>query len=600
MHFDIRKTTADDGTGLEYYVYPKEGKDFERAIVYVHGLISDINWFRVPENLPDGTAIVFLPRQPRVHVDRFETWSRNYHVCLEHYKANHRCKYYHLLAQCFGTLPSTHWAVTKPESFDTITLACPPIELRHPFSLLKKLWILLGPRKGRVHSGLQPGTYGRTPSLKRFIEENPTTIWKLTNGFYRQANRLNAWLKRYMISFPAPTHAIIATEDKVAKTVPFQAPAGTREMANRTTLIYSDHYCELLPSRHEFWRAVFEFMLDHEGRFEIDGMIDTVLVTGATGFLGSHIVRKLHADGKHVIVYARNPDKAKRMFADLKDRLVVHQGDIHDLEAMEKALEGVDAVVHSAGFVSDWDTYESFEKVNVNGTKNILLLAHEKGVKQFVHISSLGVFGDEDQDNIDENNMYQLSSDYYSNSKIYAEIVVRKYCTINRIPFSVIRPGFIYGEGDNNFFPKLIENLKKKKAKYIGSRDNILNNVYVGNVAELVSKVLGNPESFGETYNLSDPQRITIHEFFERVCDELGLEAPTKVVPKPVALVLAAVLEEIFRKLHLKSPPPLTRKKVTFVARSRAINASKAYDLMGREPYSAEEGLSRTLESLGS
>ncbi len=595
-----RSFRAEDGSELEYYVYPEAGRVFDRVLVYVHGLVSDHHWFRVPQNLPENTGILFLPRQPRVDVDRFETWSRNYQQCLEDYQRHHESPHYHLLAQCFGTMPSLHWATERPNQFDSITLASPPVDLRHPFSLIKKLSILFGRGASPVHCDLTPRSYGRSPALQRFIERNPSTDWLFTNHFYRQVARMQRWIHKYVITFPAPTHVIVPTEDEVALPIAPHTRAGKEEYPSRTTMLVSDHFCEMLPTGADFWRSVFDFQLQNEFRFEAPGEIRTVLLTGATGFLGSHLLRKLHADGKHVIAYARTPDRARKQFADLPERFEVRQGDLHDMEAMGAALQGVDAVVHVAGHVTDWDDYESFAKTNVEGTANVLMLAHEAGVKQFLHISSLGVFGDIDQDAFDENHMYRLSSDYYSNSKIYAEIFVRRYCTENRIPYGIVRPGFIYGEGDNNFFPKLIENLEAGRAKYIGSRDNQVNTVYVGNVAALVGAMVGNPSSFGETYNIGDPEPTTIHEFFESVCAALGIEPPTKTVPKALALAPAALLEGVFRTLRMKSPPPLTRKKVTFVARSRSVNASKAWALIGRQPYSAKEGLERTLADLKS
>jgi nucleoside-diphosphate-sugar epimerase len=255
-------------------------------------------------------------------------------------------------------------------------------------------------------------------------------------------------------------------------------------------------------------------------------------------------------------------------------------------------------VVHTAGFVSDWAPYEDFREVNVQGTKYLLVAAHAQGVKHFIHTSSLGVFGDTDQDQIDENNRYVLSSDAYSNSKIYAEIFVRRYCQENGVAFTIFRPGFIYGEGDNNFFPRLIENLESGKAKYIGSTENIVNTVYVGNIEELVATIIGNPAAVGETYNISDPQSTTIRELYDTVCEALDLPKPTAVIPKPISLGAAAVIETLAKTLGLHDAPPLTRKKVTFVARSRSVNAKKAYSLIGREPFGFQEGIRRTLEHI--
>ena len=113
-----------------------------------------------------------------------------------------------------------------------------------------------------------------------------------------------------------------------------------------------------------------------------------------------------------------------------------------------------------------------------------------------------------------------------------------------------------------------------------------------------MAKCLGNADSFGETYNLSDPQHTTAGRFIEDIANGLGLEVPTKLVPKSVAFAAATVLEKIYRFLRMKKPPPLTRKKATFVGRSRSVNATKAYEFLGREPYSYEEGMKRTLASL--
>jgi nucleoside-diphosphate-sugar epimerase len=598
MELTRHTTDATGGTELEYHAGVPESGAPDRVIAYVHGLVSDVNWFRVPENLPGGTAVLFLPRQPRRHVDRFEIWTEHYRLCLEDFLKRHPCRRVHLVAQCFGTMPAMHWAMTRPETFDTITLAAPPVVLKEPFGLRKKLGILFGAAEGPVHCGLTPRSYGRSPAMKRFIESNPTTEWTFTNGFYREVARMRRWIAAHLINFPAPTHAVLATEDEVAVPIPPSTTAGTREFPTRTTTLPSDHFCEMLPTRDLFWKSVFDFQLEHEDPFGSDPDVRTVLVTGATGFLGSHILRRLHADGRHVIAYARTPSKAEQKFAELGERFEVRRGDLNDLDAFAEAMRGVDCVVHTAGHVTDWDRYENFLETNVTGTQNALMLAHEAGVGQFVHISSLGVFGDIDQDNFDENHMYRLSSDHYSNSKIHAEIAVKKYCTANRVPFSVVRPGFIYGEGDNNFFPKLIENLRAGKAKYIGSRDNFVNTVYVGNVAELVASIVGNRSAFGETYNIGDPQPTTIHEFFEAVCARLGISPPQKVVPKRVALTAAAVFETIFRALRVPNAPPLTRKKVTFVARSRSVDAGKAWALIGRQPFSAEEGLRRTLEAM--
>ena len=375
-------------------------------------------------------------------------------------------------------------------------------------------------------------------------------------------------------------------------------PPALRQLPAQTTFFHGDHFLERSPSRARFWHSVHKFQLEHEQEYPSKQEIQNVLVTGATGFLGSHIVRALHASGKEVTVFVRDPDKGRAIFQDLGERIHFRKGELTDLSSIDSALDGIDAVVHTAGHVREWDTYRNFEITNVEGTKNFLIVGHDKGIKQFIHISSLGVFGDTDQDHISENNRYVLSSDYYSNSKIYAEIFVKNYCTENRLAFGIVRPGFIYGEGDNNFFPNLIRNLRGGKVKYIGVKDNFVNTVYVGNVAVLVDTMIGNADSFGKTYNIADPQDTTVCQIVERVSDHIGVPRPTKVIPKPVALGLATIFELAYRFFKIKSAPPISRKKLTFVGRSRSVNAEKAFELIGRKPYSFEDGITRTLDSL--
>lgn len=595
----FRKVQFQLGTGesCEYYVYPKNQNQFDRVLVYLHGLLSDIHWFEIPAHLPKRTGILFLPRHPRTHVDSFETWTRNYDECFLDFKKNHLSGFYHLLGHCFGTFPALHWATIKPEHFTTLTLVSPPFHLKKNFGFTSMLGILLGEKTQKRRCLLTPRAFARLPEVTKFIEQNPTTTFYFSNAFYLETARLQNWLRKNVIAYPAPVHYLYASEDEVIQQDPHGANGELGDVPDETTFVTSDHYAELLPNKDSFWNSVFKFQLDHEIRFEIHGNIKKILVTGATGFLGSHIVRNLLENGREPVLFVRNPQKARAIFSDHVGKLEIREGDMDHLESMGEALQDIDAVVHTAAYVSDWDRKEKFDSANVVGTKNLLMMAHSRGIKQFIHISSLGIFGDTDQDNMDENHPPVLSSDPYSNSKIRSEIFVRKYSRANKIPFTILRPGFIYGEGDNHFFPNLIRNLREKKFRYVGSKDNILNTVYVGNVAALVNAVIGNKKCLGETYHIADRERVEIGTLIRQTAAELGLPEPEKVIPKKIAFAAATVIETLYRTLGLNQTPPVTRKKVTFAGRSRSVNAEKAYHLLGGLPFPYEEGIKRTLES---
>ena len=441
--FKEHSLTLADGTPGRYFVYTPESEKLERVLVYIHGLISDHNWFQLPKNLPSGTGVLFLPRQPRTHVERFEQWTENYQTCLEDFKSTYQASRYHLLAQCYGVQPGMHWAATRPYNFDTLTLVSPPVLPRSEYDAFTKAKIFLGPKKADQKAMLEPENYGRLASLINFINGNPTTTYDFSNSFWTETNRLRKWLRKSLVCYPAPTHCIFVSDDEVCEPVELGIGGDLKELPSRTSFVHGFHFFELLPNRDLFWEKVFEFVLDNERKIEIEGSIKTVLVTGASGFIGSHIVRRLYREGYRVAPFVRNVEKARTMFADLGEEIDYRQGDLDNLESMETGLDGIDAVVHTAGFVSDWASEQDFRRVNVQGTKYLLVAAHQQGVKHFIHTSSLGVFGDTDQHRIDENNNYVLSSDAYSNSKIYAEIFVRRYCLENNIPFSIFRPGFV-------------------------------------------------------------------------------------------------------------------------------------------------------------
>lgn len=588
-----------DGTTGHYFEYrPGQAHQYQRVLVYIHGLISDEKWFLIPDNLPDRTAILFLPRQPREHVGRFTQWTENYQCCLDHFKQSVQAKSYHLLAQCFGSQLGMHWATCNPEAFDTLTIVSPPWSMRCEFTIGTKIRIFLGQKKALQKTLLKPEHYGRLASLIRFINENASTTFDFSNAFWIESNRLRKWLKHNMVCYPVPTHCMYVSEDDVIQPIDPTIPGDPNELPSRTSFLYGFHFSERMPNRALFWQRAFEFMTANEKALAITGSIHKVFVTGASGFLGSHLVKNLVGRGYQVVAFVRDISKTQAMFAPIESGIEYCQGTLDDLDALENGLEGCDAVIHTAGQISDWIDYKTVRGVNVQGTKQLLVAAHAKGIKQFIHTSSLGIFGDTDQNNIDENNPYVLSSDHYSNSKIYAEIFVRRYCQENQIAYTVIRPGCIYGEGDNHILPRIIRTLEAGKAKYIGSTENIVNTVYIGNIVELIMATLGNTAAVGQAYNMSDPQKTTIRELFDTICDELNIARPVAVAPKQPTLWTVALIEILAKAVKLKNPPPLTRKKITFLARSRSVNAHKAYQLIGYEPFSFQEGIRRTLNHI--
>ncbi|MBI4970288.1 MAG: NAD-dependent epimerase/dehydratase family protein [Candidatus Omnitrophica bacterium] len=353
------------GEDCVYYVYPQNQKKFDRVLVYLHGLVSDIHWFEIPKNIPKGTAVLFLPRHPRIHVKSFEEWTDNFEECFQDFKRRHESHYYHLVGHCFGALPGLHWAAMKPLNFTSLTLVSPPFELKDNFDIKTKIAILFGKKEQLHRSLLTPRHFTRLPYLRRFIENNPTTTFHFSNSFFLETEKLRKWLVKNVIYYPVPTHFLLSSEDAIVKPGKLSPNGQVHDLPEETTLIYSDHYTELLPNKNLFWNSVFDFQLRHEIKFEIHGRIHKILVTGSTGFVGSHIVRKLAAEGKEVVALVRDPEKARKIFPDIIEKIELRKGELDDAASMEKALEEIDAVIHTAAHVSDWDRKERFNAINV-------------------------------------------------------------------------------------------------------------------------------------------------------------------------------------------------------------------------------------------
>ncbi len=587
---------------ISYYIHIPPKAVVRSAIAYLHGLMSDLSWFQLPAKLPVDTAVIYIRRQPKNHTDNFMEWYENYRLCLDDFIKNYQPEHLHLVANCFGTLPALLWITKDPETFTTVTLSNPVLKQKKNFSkkeIQEIFFNYLLKKKNFRRIYLKTRHFSRIPTVMEFIENTDDTTFEFSDSFFLQVLKLRKWLNKNLIDIGIPVHTIFAYEDEVVDIAAKPKGFWKRVKPSKTTYFHADHFIELQPQKEEFWEEVTGFQKKYECSLAKTNPdhVNTILVTGATGFLGQHICRELANLDFKVVALARDFSKAKEILNEFEN-IEIREGDLNNLSSLENAMNNIDVVIHSAGLVSDWGNPETFRKSNVEGTKNLLLIAHSKGIKQFVSISSLGIFGDADQDKIDENNQLLYTTDNYSNSKIGQEFFVKKYCLHNKIPFTIIRPGFIYGEGDNNFFPKLIANIEKKKMKFVGSGDNHLNTVYVGNVTSLITRVIGNPVACNQSYNLSDREQVSVRKFINDITLQLNLPRVEKSVSLKTALAITAIFETLYTTLKIKKAPPFTRKKITFMARDRRINSEKAYCLIGGGYISYQEGIERTLNDL--
>lgn len=327
-----------------------------------------------------------------------------------------------------------------------------------------------------------------------------------------------------------------------------------------------------------------------------DKNILTVGVTGATGFIGSSLITKLIEFGFRPKLLVRNFMKVQNQLQLQLGKVSIIHGDLSEHEALEGLCENSQVMVHCAAKVGDWGFSYEYENVNLAGTARLLDKCLEKKVKQFVYLSSMAVYGLTDFTDIKETAALKYTEDPYNNSKTKTELYVKNFCERNKIAYTIIRPGYVYGENDTQVIPRVISSIKSKKLVFIGSGNNKPNLTYIGNLVELILKVLGNQNCYNEIYHICDQKSGTIKHFIATIASSVGYKVPSRHAPKFIALAASHLLEKTYRFFNIKNPPFLTIKKIRFLTCSRTVDVSKAEKLLGKIPYSYMQGLDKTVK----
>lgn len=322
---------------------------------------------------------------------------------------------------------------------------------------------------------------------------------------------------------------------------------------------------------------------------------DLLLVTGATGLVGSHVCEAARKKGIRTRALVRSTADSSLLESW---GVEIATGDMADDESLKRAVDGVTAVVHCAAKVGDWGPVEDYRKVNVDAVEKLLEFAQANGtLKRYVHISSLGVYEARDHHGTDETEEPNTKGiDGYTLTKVESERVVVKHIKEKQFPAVVLRPGFIYGPRDRTVLPRLLEKLRDKKVKFLGSGEQLMNNTYVGNLVDAIFLAFEHDDAVGEIYNITDDRLVSKREFMKVVAEEAGYEPPTKNVPLGVAKSLARVMEGTWKLLGKKEAPLLSKARIKFLGLNLDFCIDKAKRELGYEPKTDfAEGMKTTI-----
>ena len=236
-----------------------------------------------------------------------------------------------------------------------------------------------------------------------------------------------------------------------------------------------------------------------------------VLVTGATGCLGSHLLKQLIESSDQVRGLVRSVHAVDKLQSQ---GVEVYVGDLTDPESLEKAVSGVNVVYHTAAKVSSASA-TGFLAVNVQGTSNLLEASLQTGVERFIYVSSAAIYQSGDVRPLKEDGPQRHPGDSYIGSKVQVEQIVWRYYRDYGLPVSIIRPCTIYGERDRHFIPWIMRMLKAPIWLLPNRGDNRVEMVYVEDVVRALLSVVTRPSAIGQAYNITDGQETTLRDIAE-------------------------------------------------------------------------------------
>jgi len=321
----------------------------------------------------------------------------------------------------------------------------------------------------------------------------------------------------------------------------------------------------------------------------------TCLITGAGGLVGSYLAQACVNRGYKVKALIRNGSDSS--FLE-KLGVEVVRGDLQDESLPKEATLGVDTVFHCAAKVGDWGSIDSYRQVNVEGLRKLLNSLEPSQIHRFIHFSSLGVYEARHHYQTDESTPPpEQHFDGYTQSKVESEKLALQYHREKGYPVVVLRPGYIYGPRDRTVLPRLMQKLKTKEVKYIGSSSYAMNNIFVGNLVHAAFLALDNPKAVGEVFNLTDGEKTSKKRFITSIAKGMNLPSPFFIpVPLWLAKLIASSMEKKALKNGAKQAPKVTRANIKFLGLNLDFSIEKAKRILGYAPIKTfDEGIAETL-----
>jgi len=322
-------------------------------------------------------------------------------------------------------------------------------------------------------------------------------------------------------------------------------------------------------------------------------MQQQILVTGANGFIGSNLVKRLISEGHKVRSLVRKTSDLQ--FLEHVPTEILY-GDISDKFSLEKAMKDVELVFHVAGLAADWGPYELFEKINLTGTQNVAKSAANAGVKKMVYISTVAFHGF-GKTNMTETSPVAKNLIPYAQTKYLAEQWLWDFQNQTNMKITAVRPGNVFGVNDRTFMLKYLEAMTSGKFMEINKGRSKTCPIFIDNLIDIITLVSRENKANGEAFIATDGLDIDWHTFNTKLADGLQIILPKASIPYAIAYPVAKIYYGIHKIFGLKSEPFLTPYRVDNGGKNYHFSIKKLQNYFDYKPKTGlDEAVFKTVE----
>ena len=318
------------------------------------------------------------------------------------------------------------------------------------------------------------------------------------------------------------------------------------------------------------------------------GSQPTILVTGAGGFIGRHLVAQLLDQGARLVCVVRDASRCAL------DAGTVHlvEGDLRHEATLAQLPPSIDAVVHLAAMLGEWGVDAAqIEQANVHITRGLLAWFSASPARQFVQVSTPGVQGFGHRAAAED--VAYNPRGAYEQSKVLAEQAVMRHAYNDAQGWTILRPDFVYGPGDRRRI-KLYRRIQRRRWIKVGRGDAVLRPTYVGDVCEAIGHSLLDPRAYGQVFNVAGPEPVTAEQYVDGIATALGVPRPRLRLPAALFMAAAGVFEALARRSG--SAPLFSRSQVEFLSQDHATDIAKIRRTLGFVPRTdLAEGMGATV-----